>query len=180
MAEEKKEQNQANVALGAFGTAGLITTAWALLQKKQGSAAPIDEATTKLLLAIAQSNESIDKTTKDLLQAIVNAIGADGTGSLQNPRSFIAWRFVPTAINTGEQMPSRMIPYGFHLVIKAYHTNFGIMYVAPSKPDAQNATSAYPLIANEAVELKIRDSEDAWIAATNLGDSVVCIIEQEV
>lgn len=175
--------NKAGVFLGS---SALIASAVALLKVRQASAEPLptagelglDEATMNLLVAMAQTGQKIDENIYKLLLAIAETNGGEA-GVLENMDDFTSFRQIPVAINTATQLPDRKIPYKYQLVVKAYHTNPGIIYVAHNAADCTNINSSYTLLANEAVELQISNASRVYISSTVLGDSVICIVEQE-
>ncbi len=179
-------ENKGHSGIALISTSALIASAFALIKARQASAQPLplagelglDEATMNLLLAIAQASISIEESTALILKGLKNIPG-DGIIAKENPENFAAFVVLPTIVNRAIGLPQRHIPWDHALVIKAYHTNAGTMFIAQNAADAQNVNSSYPLIANEAVELKIRNADKVWVTANTLGDSVVCIVEQE-
>ena len=176
----------------AIGVGGLIAVATAILAKRdKAQAAPgelppgvtpakevsLDKAAMALLLAIAQSGENATELLS-VLNQIVAGVSPGGLPGIGNTPEMTAFRVIPTAANTATRLPDRVIPAGMELVIKAEHTNAGIMYVANSQSEATNPNAAYTLIANEAVEYKVSTPQHIWISGTAVGEGVVCTVEQ--
>lgn len=175
----------------AAGAGGLIGAAAAILATRKAGAAPpvgevsLDEAAMLLLRAIAQSGEAIDSNTFEALarlagvsDAIDRLAAALGISVLQNPQEITAFLILIPAANIPVQLPDRVIPYGVELVIKAIPTNGGIIYVGNSRAEAMNVNSSYWLIANEAIEYKIRNAQQLWVNTNVAGEGVICTVEQ--
>ena len=169
----------------AVGTGALIGTAAAILFARKAEAKPppegeisLDEAAMNLLLAIATNSDDIDANTLETINAINRLAAALGVSVIKNPNAIAAFRVFVNVVNRAVQLPERDIPYDMELVIKAWPTNLGLMYVANSQPEATNINSSYPLIANEFVRYRIENSKQIWINASRAGESVVCTVEQ--
>jgi len=173
----------------AIGVGSLIALATGILATRdKAQAAPpnggaptkdvsLDEAAMALLLAIARSGENTTELLSTLNQ-IVSGVPPGELPSMENLPEIAAFTVVPTAANAAIRLPGRAIPPGMDLVIKAMHTNAGIIYVANSRTEATNPHSAYTLIANEAVEYKVSTPHHIWISGTVVGEGVVCTVEQ--
>ena len=162
---------------------GLSAGALALLLASRGAQAapPLDETAMQALLSILQHSENIDADTDQLI-AIANRIAA-ALGAAENPPEITAFTVFTTALLTPIQLPYREIPYDKELVIKALHINTGVILVAPSRATAMNTNGSYWLIANEAIEYKIKNADHIWICCHPtlgiVGDGIVCTVEQE-
>jgi hypothetical protein len=185
MAEEKT--SNAGKAAAVLGAGGLIAGALALIQGRKAQAASegeipseiaLDEAAMNLLLAMAQSAESIDTDLDSLLAAVNSIAGKLGITALENPPEIAAWTVYAPVVGTAIQLPDRRVPYDMNLVIKAIPTNLGLIYVGNSRADATNLNSSYWLIGNEAIEYKILNAKQLWISATRAGEGVICTVEQ--
>ncbi len=179
MADERR--SQAGTAVLAGGSAALGVALALLLRGKEAQAAP-DDATLALLQSIAQSGVSVDTDTSDII-AILNGIaaklGAPGAVTLENPSEITTFQVtVPVAFANPQQLPDRAIPYDKELVIKAMPGNQGQIWVANSRTEALSANSVYILIANEAIEYKIKNAGQIWINATRAGEGVLCTAEK--
>ena len=182
---EGKDRAKTGLAAGA---GGLIGAALAILAtRKAVEAKPpeaemtvgLGEAELLLLQALAESGESIDENTLELINAINNLATALGVSVLKNPSEIAAFRILVPAVNVPVQLPDREIPYGMELVVKALPTNMGLIYVANSRPEALNINSVYQLLANEAIEYEIENAQQLWVNVTRAGEGVVCTVEQK-
>ena len=113
-----------------------------------------------------------------VIAQLATALGVKPT--LKNPEFIKAQQKVVPVAGTAVQMPSVLVPYDKEVVIKALRTNIGIIYVAPSKSDAEGHTSSYSLAPGEAVGYKIRNLNQVWVDASVSGEGVVWTVEQEV
>ena len=84
----------------------------------------------------------------------------------------------PTAL-TAVRLSKTVVPYGYHVEIKALSTNVGLIYVANSKPMAEDTTMSFELDTSENVKLDVANVDELWIMATNAGEGVSWIVEQE-
>lgn len=76
------------------------------------------------------------------------------------------------------QLPSYDIPEGHQLVIKALSTNTGLAYVTSDPKIQNNPNSSYPLLANEAVTYRIKNTSTIYIAAAVANEGVSITVEQ--
>jgi len=135
-----------------------------------------------LRLVVAGENRILEALTGlgGLAEAINNLVAAlGGAGALKNPTKIVSEEFLCPVAGTAVQMPAYEIPWDKELVIKALSTNWGLMRVGNTKMDAENAMIGYPLLANEAVGLKIKNAEQLWICADRANEGVHWIVEQE-
>jgi hypothetical protein len=178
------EKRVAGKTAAAAGAGALIAAAATLLiarKAKGGSPAEetaLDEAAMNLLLAMAQSAESIDADIESLLSTVNRLAGQLGVGPLENAPEIASWTTYVAAVGTAVQLPDRRVPYDLQLVIKALPTNLGLIYVGNSRADATNVNSSYWLLANEGVGYKILNAKQLWINASRAGEGVVCTVEQ--
>ena len=180
----------------AAAVAGIGITAGALLallatRPKPAAAAPaegvvsLDDPAMQALISILEHAENLDADVDQVIVAINRIAAALGVAvpTLENPPNITAFRVLTTALTTPIQLPDRVVPYDKELVIKAMHTNTGVILVGPSLATALNINSSYWLIANEAVEYEIRNADHIWICPHPtlgiVGDGVVCTVEQE-
>lgn len=181
MADEK---DRAKTGL-AVGAGSLIGAAIAILASRKAEAKPaeglvsLDEAAMNLLLAIAESGEAIDDNTLETINAINRLAAALGVTVLENPSEITSFRVLVPVVNTPVNLPDRVIPYGEHLVVKALPPNMGIVYTANSRPEALNINSCYQLLANEAIEYKVKNANTVWLNVTRAGEGVCCTVEQK-
>ncbi len=160
-------------ALAVSATAA-IAAAIALLKTRPATTAPssvvaLDEAALNLLIAIAAGIE-------DLNQNIL--VGGVGQGWPPNCDNVEIARIPITALATATRLPAIAVPDGFTLIIKAWPTNAGIIYVARSDPDARNINQVVPLIPNDFVGFNIKNADKLYISGTTVGDFATVLVEQ--
>ncbi len=186
------ERNKAAVAAVGI-TAGALLALFAS-RPKPAQAAPagtgevvsLDDPAMQALISILQRAENLEAGVDEAVAAINTvgaALGIDVPLKLENPPDITAFRVLTTALTTPVRLPYREIPYRKELVIKAIHTNTGVIMVGPSLAQARNINSSYWLIANEAVEYEVKNSDHIWICNHPVlgivGDGVLCTVEQE-
>jgi len=135
-----------------------------------------------LRLIIGNQNKllSILPDTQALADAINNLVAALGAGGvLKNPPKIASSQLLCPVAGVAVQLPGYEIPYDKEFVIKALPANFGTIRVGNTKMEAENAQLGYPLLGNEAVGLKIKNSEQLWVCATIANEGVHWIVEQE-
>ncbi len=194
MASEKGNPALAGTAVTAAILLGLLASRKVSAAPPEGSTlVTLDDPAMQALVAILAREENINidlGSATEILQAVngnLDLLNANISALLglptlaQNPTNAVAWRTICPAILTAVQLPSKLVPRDTQVAIKALPTNGGVIYVATNAANATNPNSSYPLIANEAIMLKIRDTSLIWIAAaTAAGDGVACVVEQEV
>lgn len=178
MADDKKA---AAIGAGVGLTAGALAV---LLTSRKVSAAglvSLDEPAMQALLSILQHTENLDADADTLIE-IANRIAA-ALGAAENPPDITAFSIWTTALTIPIRLPDRTIPFDKELVIKAWHTNTGVIMVAPNLAAAVNINSGFPLIASGVVRYKIRNADHIWICCHPtlgiVGDGVACTVEQE-
>ena len=119
---------------------------------------------------------NIDALTQ-AINALIGALG--GPGALQNPAKIASEELLCPVAGRAEQIPEYEVPQDKELVIKALSTNWGIIRVGNSKMEAENPSMGYPLLANEAVGLKIKNAQQLWVCASRANEGVHWIVEQE-
>lgn len=97
---------------------------------------------------------------------------------LDQPKSFVTGNVTCLLANQGYQLPSFEIPLFSQVVIQAWFTNVGVIYVAYRQSDAQNIAVGFPLIANAGVGYRIRNTNGVWIMATVAGEGASFTVEQ--
>jgi hypothetical protein len=140
---------------------------------------PVDEY---LRLIIANQNNLLDAlpNVSALADAINNLVAAlEGGGVFKNPSKIASSQLLCPVAGLAVQLPGYKIPYDKEFVIKALPTNFGTIRVGNTKMEAENAQLGYPLLGNEAVGLKIENSEQLWVCASIANEGVHWIVEQE-
>lgn len=96
-----------------------------------------------------------------------------------NSRGIGTGQLICTAAGVGYQLPDRAIPHDKELLVKAWPTNIGTIFVGRSKTEAQNAIVGWPLIGNEGVSFKVRNAKAIWVSATVAGERVAWAVEQD-
>ncbi len=170
------------VVAGVGITAAAAALLWASQKVEAKGPGGFDEAAMETLISILQHTENLDADTTTLINTLNQLAAAFGVGPLENPLDITAFTAYPPALITPVRLPYREVPWDKELVIKALHTNTGVILVAPSQAAARNINSSYWLIANEAIEYRIKNADHIWIglhpALGFAGDGVVCTVEQ--
>ena len=167
------------VAIGA-GLGSLLTYLFTHPGEAAQAAAPegVDpetwEAITKIILTIQEQNTRLDTA----LSQVINLMGGEGY-ALTNPQTFAAGSVLCTIAAQGYELPPKSIPWDKEFVVKALSTNAGLIYIANNEVDAAIVTASYPMLPNEAVGLKIANSNEVWVAAQFAGEGVSFIVEQK-
>lgn len=97
---------------------------------------------------------------------------------IQQPSAFVTGNVPCLIANRGYQLPNYQIPLFCQVVIQAWFTNVGIIYVAYRQSDAQNAAVGFPLIANAGVGYRIQNTSSVWVMATVAGEGASFTVEQ--
>lgn len=94
------------------------------------------------------------------------------------PRSFVTGNMTCAVANRGYQLPDVVIPPTLSIVIKAWFTNVGQIYIAHRQSDSQSVAVAWPLIPNEGIAYRIPNANGVWIMATVAGEGGSYTVEQ--
>jgi hypothetical protein len=135
-----------------------------------------------LRIVIANQNKLLASLgdTSALADAINKLVEVLSGGKLlENPPKIASSQLLCPVAGVAVQLPGYDVPYDKEFVIKALPTNFGTIRVGNTKMEAENAQLGYPLIGNEAVGLKIKNSEQLWVCATIANEGVHWIVEQD-
>lgn len=117
----------------------------------------------------------------------LEAVGIEGNLSyiakllssvLLQPESFVTSQMTCQVANRGYQLPDIVIPPLRRVVIKAWFTNVGVIYLAHRQSDSQAVAVAWPLIANEGVGIETPNVNDIWVMATVANEGVNILVEQ--
>jgi len=173
-----QQKDRGNAVLGA---GAIMASAVALLNSGKVSAGELDEATRQLILAIAQNSAA----TLESVNAILEQLSAGGEIKGYAPNSYnirVARLFINN-LTLAIHLPSINIPDDTHLLIKAWPANVGLIYVGNSAtsviPTAGGIiTDAWPLLPNEIVGYKLKNSNTVYIGGNTIGDSFVISVEQ--
>ena len=82
------------------------------------------------------------------------------------------------AANVAVQLPSRVIPLGRTVVIKALPGNLigGTVRIAGTRADAENASVGYPLVVNEGVALAVENLDILWMSGATVAVGITWIV----
>lgn len=134
-----------------------------------------------LTLLISTQNELLNAIRSlagtELIVAINALIAA--LGALENPTRIAGGELLCPVAGQGYKLPGYEIPRDKAVVVKALNTNGGIIRVGNTQTDAQNPVIGYPLIGNEAVGYKIKNSGHLWVCANVAGEGIHWTVEQE-
>jgi len=173
----------------AIGTAAAIAAAIALIKTQPAHAAPdqiigLDDATMNLLCAIAQgvSNLEEGQLSKADIQKLADAIQtmtvSGVIGVVPNTESIIAGRVQIAALNTAYGFPDIAVPDGMSVAIKGWPTNAGLIYVGSTAATCTNINQIWPLLPNEIVWFKVKNTKKLHISGNAVGDWAVFTVEQ--
>jgi hypothetical protein len=175
---------------GGLGVAGLIT--YMIAHPAEARAAQVPEGVSpqewEAIQAIIAGMQEQNTRLENAMTSLVSALTSMGTsgggiavsGVPENTATFNSG-VVTCAVaspNKAYRMPGKYIPKGMEFVIKALDSNVGLIYVANNEADAKTAPATYRLLANEAIGLKIKNSNAEWISAQIAGEGVTWIVEQ--
>lgn len=165
--------------ISGAGLGSLITYLITHPHEAQAAPAPegVDPETWNAIITIIQSIQEQNERLESALSQVVGLMGAGGV-QLDNPATFGTGNVVCGAAGQSYQIPKKLVPYDKELVVKAWPTNTGNIYIANNEVDAVIVTAAYPLLPNEAVGLKVHWSDVVWLSAQVAGEGASFIVEQ--
>lgn len=102
-------------------------------------------------------------------------LSASDSIGIQNRDTFYTGTKTVTAAGTAEQLPTKAVPDGFPVTIKAMRANTGYIYVGESK--AQAEAHNFELCAKEPVKLYLTNINEGWIDASVSGEGCEIIVE---
>ena len=168
-----------------LSVASMIASAVALMQSRvaaAGNVVTLDEATQKLLIAIAQATGQSLETVQAILLALQGeALDVNVKGYAANRPSGITGRIFINQINTVKayRLPAFLIPDDYHIVLKAWPANIGLIYVGFSQLAVTNSLDqAYPLIRNESILYRVTSADALYVSGNTVTDSVTYTVEQ--
>lgn len=178
-------QDRSNTAKAGvvIGTTAAIAAAIALLQGRKARAAEpgqivgLDEATMKLLIAIAEAAGSTEDEVKNLAN-LITRLSIQVQGYPPNTETLIATRVLIAAVNTPYQLPDIAVPDDMSLQIKGWPTNAGIIRVGNSRATCINPNQSWPLLANEAIGYRVKNASAIYVSGTVAGDFAALTVEQ--
>lgn len=94
------------------------------------------------------------------------------------PGSFTTGHITCANANVGYQLPQFVVPLFKQVIVKAWYTNVGVIYIAYRQSDSQNTAVGWPLIANEGVGYDIPNTNGIWVMSTVAGEGVSFTVEQ--
>ncbi len=166
----------------ALGATALIAAAIALIRSQRVSAAgtvTLDDATKQLLIGIAQASGESLETVKSILAQMLNPGGVTIKGYPSNFPAGITGRITINQLNHAYQLPGFSIPDDVRLVLKAWPTNAGLIYIGFTAIGVTNQLEgAYPLILNEPIAYRVQRASQLYGAGTVVGDSFTYTAEQ--
>lgn len=172
---------KATAAIAGAGIASLLT--WILTHPAEAKAAPapegVDPDAWNAVIGIINAIEAQNARLEEALAGVVNLLSGGSAGyALVNPDTFTTGTVVTQAAGTPARLPGKIVPYNMEFVVKALSTNGGLIYVANTGPDSAIPTASYTLLPNEAVGLKIKNSNQCWISSQFGGEGITFIVEQ--
>lgn len=108
----------------------------------------------------------------------INFIARLLSSVLMQPRSFTTGNMTCGLANRGYQLPDTPIPVWHRVVVKAWFTNAGTIYVAYRQSSAQSVAVAWPLVPNESISYYIPNVNGIWIMATVANEGASFTVEQ--
>ncbi len=97
----------------------------------------------------------------------------------KNALSFVTYQVSQPSPGNPVQLPNVVVPDGFTLVIRAYHTNKGIVYIGNTQTNAKAATGVCARIYADGIwTISIQNANAAWIDTDYAGEGVEVACEQ--
>jgi hypothetical protein len=161
--------------------AGILNFMTKRASASSGDIVSLDDATLKLIAAMAINLDNIDTDTDVLadILAAIQEISISSGNIAANNKNAISNVVQGLAASKAYQLPDCNIPDQRTLTIKAYPTNAGLVYVARSASEAVNWQQAWPLMPNESIGYRIRNAKEVWVSFTVAGESAVFTVEQD-
>ena len=170
MAEERNKGAGAALAGVGVGAIG----AWLLSGKVSAAPPGVDPKFWEALLALIATVDSETQALKELITLLQGQGQEPGQLTFQgyppNVDDVEITRITINALVTAYQLPDIAVPDGFTIVIKAWPTNAGLIYVARSAPDARNVAQVFPLLPNDFVGEAVTNADVFYISGTAVGD----------
>ena len=117
---------------------------------------------------------------EELRQALANITSLLGSilQALTNPGEIVVRTLTVTTAGTPRQFPDVPIPDGCEVVIKAFDSNTGTVYVANNSMEAMDSSQSYPLQKGQPVQYKIKNLKQLWLNSTVNGEGVRWTVER--
>lgn len=133
----------------------------------------------ELLQAIASDEEATIEQLNDILTAIANIPGGGSSQGWPPNADYVTTVLIQCAvINTAYQVPSMIVPDNFEVLIKAYPANNPASLIFVVTNPAPNINNAHPLVPNEPVSYKIKDTGKIYLFTNIAGSQATVSVEQ--
>jgi hypothetical protein len=151
---------------------GAITLAAAALTKSITTAANsgIDSETIALIQKLNEQVAELNQSIQSLSSGENDNLYIQGYPP--NVNDIQICRIVIAAINTSYQLPDIDVPDNFQLVIKAWPTNAGTIYVGKSDTEARDLNQVYPLVGNDSIAEAVTNANLFYVSGTNVNDCI--------
>lgn len=116
-------------------------------------------------------------TTIQLFISNVESPTIEDTASSTNRPTFYTNTQTVTAHGTAIQLPTKSIPSGYSVVVKAKRANTG--YIYPGESKAQAEAHNYELDSKESISLQVTNVNAIWIDSSVDAEGVEIIVEAE-
>ena len=149
-------ENPATKTAAGMSTAAAVFSALAWLKAGSAQAAGIPNELMELIIALAQSSEELEATTRAILEALAN-----GMGWPENTETGVALRVtIPIG---GIQIPSIPVPSGMAVLVSAWPLNPGWVHVAFSLPGCVSVEQSYPLLPGQNVSYAVKNADAIYV-----------------
>jgi len=179
------EKDKASQAAVVVSVGAAITAALALLQKRAQAAPPegvvqLPQELWNLIIAIANSADSIDTDLNSVIDAINSLTLAGGLGWPPNAEGTRSFAVLCVAAATPYQASDMEIPDGMSLAIKSSPLNaaLSLIFVARTPAECTNPNSAWPLIPNEAITYQVKNAKAIYVSTNVAGSIAIFTAEQ--
>lgn len=174
MADEK---TKTGLAVGVGAAAGTVA---GILATRQARAAPLpgtvtlDEAVMALLQALVESSYQTLQVLHDILAKGFNV------GVVPNTETERTVAVVCVVANIPYQLPSLLVPDDMSLALKADPGNAigALIRIGTSPAECVNPNSSWPLILNESMTWRIKDSARLWVSSNVPAQTIIISAEQ--
>ena len=182
-------RNQAAKLAAVGGTAALIATVAALLQRRKAAGEPgdvvIPDELIELIMAIAANSEATTSATHEILTATQTLITEIRNLVVDPQLTVKGWppntqrvrTIIVTCVlaNRAYQADNLLVPDGMGLLIRSDPANAvgSLVRVATNRAEATMPDASYPLQPTEIVVYSIKDAHDVWVSSTAAGSIVI-------
>ena len=149
-------------------------------------------ASLRIKIADIEQRGKFAETTADLqmliykqnllmLDFMAQLLATSKSSTVQpNPALFGIDNLKIVTVGVAMQLPPIAVPDGMSAVLRAHPDNQGVVYLAVSKQGAEgHSDEAFPLLAGEALDVKVAKLSIFWFDATDSSDKIVWAAEQE-